>query len=266
MISIILPVYNQLEMTRECINTIQTNTTDYELIMIDNGSEPVFSLSEYPWVAFTEENEIKQFHYSDFEGYGNIKVIRNEENLGFPVAANQGIRVANKGDVIVLLNNDVFVTPGWAERLIAGLEKYDIIGPCTNYSSGLQQVRLEGIYHNLDELNSEAVKWSEMHDGKTDEVTWLIGFCFAFKKSLYNEIGEFDEFLWPSSGEEIDFCLRAKQAGKKIGIARDVYVHHEGSVTFKEMNSEYPYKDIIEKSEKHLKDKWKEAYSVQEVI
>jgi GT2 family glycosyltransferase len=87
----------------------------------------------------------------------------------------------------------------------------------------------------------------------------------AFKRSLYDELGEFDESLWPSSGEEIDFCLKAKQAGKKVGIAIDVYVHHEGSVTFKDMNAEHPYRDIIEKSEKHIKDKWGSAYESQGV-
>lgn len=249
MISVIVPVFNQLEMTGECIEAIRRNTKGYELIIVDNGSEPAFV-------------PLLELHATEFTGFVNPSLIRNEENLGFPVAVNQGIRVAT-GDVIVLLNNDVFVTPGWSERLLKGLEKYDIIGPCTNYSSGLQRVNLEGIYNDIDELNIEAVKWSEMHDGKIDEVNWLIGFCFAFKKSLYDELGEFDESLWPSSGEEIDFCLRAKQAGKKIGIARDVYVHHEGSVTFMEMNSEYPYKHIIEKSEKHLKDRWGDAYSRQ---
>jgi len=240
MFSIIIPVLDQLEITLKCIESIEDHTEDYEIIIVDNGSSPEYKPSDYT----------------------PFKVIRNEENLGFPVAVNQGIRAA-KGDVIILLNNDVFVTPGWAERLIKGLEKYDIIGPCTNYCAGLQQVRLEGIYHDLGELDREAVKWSEMHDGMIDEVNWIIGFCFAFKRSLYDELGEFDESLWPSSGEEIDFCLRAKQAGKKIGIARDVYVHHEGSVTFKDMNAEHSYRDIIAKSEKHLKDRWGDAYSGQ---
>ena len=243
MISIIIPVFNQMEMTQECISAIIANTKNYEIIFIDNGSDPMFNPDNLEWTE-------------------SFDVIYNETNLGFPVAVNQGIREA-KGDIIVLLNNDVFVTPGWAERIVKGLEKYDIIGPCTNYCAGLQQVRLEGIYHDLGELDREAVKWSEMHDGMIDEVNWIIGFCFAFKRSLYDELGEFDESLWPSSGEEIDFCLRAKQAGKKIGIARDVYVHHEGSVTFKDMNAEHSYRDIIAKSEKHLKDRWGDAYSGQ---
>jgi len=235
MISIVMPVLNQQSMTNVCIETIQAHTKDYELIIIDNGSEPAFKNA----------------------------LIRNETNLGFPVAVNQGIRAA-KGDVICLLNNDVFVTPGWADRLLTALDTHDIVGPVTNYCAGEQRVRLE-LYNDLEELDSEAVKWSQMHDGRIDDINWVIGFCMMFKKSLYDELGEFDESLWPSSGEEIDFCLRAKDAGKKVGIAIDVYVHHEGSVTFKDMNAEHPYKDIIEKSEKHIKDRWGSAYESQGV-
>ena len=244
MISIIIPVLNQHEMTKECIEAIRANTGEHELILIDNGSEPAAGWSKLGIAP------------SD-----NDWCLRNETNLGFPVAVNQGIRAA-KGDVICLLNNDVFVTSGWAERLLVALDEYDIVGPCTNYCAGYQRVRLD-MYNDLGELNTEAVKWSEMHSERVDEVNWVIGFCMMFKKSLYDELGEFDESLWPSSGEEIDFCLRAKDAGKKVGIAIDVYVHHEGSVTFKDIDGEHPYRKIIEASEKFLHTKWKEKYESQ---
>jgi len=248
MISIILPVLNEQEMTEECIDAVMKNTSAIsEFIIIDNGSERHFTLPDVRRVVTS--------------GIIEMQVIRNEENRGFPVAVNQGIRAA-KGDIICLLNNDCFVTTGWSERLLKALDEYDIVGPCTNYCAGRQRVRLD-MYNDLDELNTEAVKWSEMHDGRVDEVNWVIGFCMMFKKSLYDELGEFDESLWPSSGEEIDFALRAKDAGKKVGIAIDVYVHHEGSVTFKDIDAEHPYRDIIEASEAHIKAKWGEKYESQ---
>jgi len=244
MISIILPVLNQISMTNECIKAVRDNTSNYEIIIIDNGSEPPYEIINLPECPHT--------------------YIRYEENFGFPVAVNQGIRAA-KGENIILLNNDVIVTPRWADRLIKWLDEYDIIGPCTNYSAGYQRIRAFGIYHDIQGLNVEAEKWGEMHKGKADDVNWVIGFCMAFKKSLYEQLGIFDESVWPSSGEEIDFCLKAKNAGYRVGIAHDVYVHHIGSVTFKDINSKHPYRDIVEKSEKHLKDKWGDDYSSQRV-
>src|SRR5512139_3623441 len=96
MLSIIIPVVNQHEMTLECITAIREQTEDCEIILIDNGSNPPI---QKPYIGFID-----------------AAVIRNEENRGFPAAVNQGIKAA-KGDAVILLNNDVIVTPGWASML-----------------------------------------------------------------------------------------------------------------------------------------------------
>jgi GT2 family glycosyltransferase/predicted SAM-dependent methyltransferase len=224
MLSIIIPVFNQHEMTRECISAIQGNTQDYEIIMVDNGSFP------------------------PIEG----ATIRNETNLGFPVAVNQGIGAA-QGDVICLLNNDVIVTPGWSEHLLSGLDKFDIVGPMTNYCAGIQIAGLP-VYYDIASLNDRAVEFSENRKGMNLEVNWVIGFLFMFRRSLYDEIGGFDESLWPCSGEEIDFAFRAREKGHTVGIMQDVYVHHEGSVTFRSMDEDY--NAIVDRNNAHLAEKW----------
>jgi GT2 family glycosyltransferase/predicted SAM-dependent methyltransferase len=257
MLSIIIPVYNMHEMTKDCIEAIRVNTKDYELVIIDNGSEPeFFPPSNFRCVAMTEKNEIKQIHASDFEGYGDIRIIRNPLNLGFPVAVNQGIRAA-KGDVIILLNNDVICTPQWADHFLYHLENFSIIGPIANYCAGVQREILP-TYNDEKELFQEVEKWSEKHKGESLEVNFIIGFCIAFKKSLYDEIGPFDESLWPCSGEEIDFCLKAREKGYKIGIARDVYVHHIGSVTLEEMDRDgkIKYGELCNRNDEHLAKRW----------
>lgn len=228
MISIVIPVYGQYEMTDECLKAVGQHTQDYEIIVVDNGSP-----SPYGYAA-----------------------IRNDSNLGFPVAVNQGIRAA-KGDVIVLLNNDCIVTPGWSAKLLKHLEAFSIVGPLTNYCACLQRETVP-IYRDQPNLDRVAIGWSLDHAGQSVEVNWVIGFCMMFRRSLFDEIGPFDESLWPSSGEEIDFCLRARKAGHRIGIARDVYVHHEGSVTFSAMQEAgtISYKDVCDKADAHLAERW----------
>ncbi len=246
MLSIIIPIFNQHDMSAECINTIREHTQDFELVIIDNGSVPAFK--------------------PPFTGFSETTLIRNEKNKGFPVAVNQGIRAA-KGDKIIILNNDVFVTQGWAEKLTAALDEFSIVGPVSNYCAGMQQVQI-GTYENLDELNKEAEEWAGEYEGVAEEVNWIIGFCMAFKKSLYDEIGPFDESLWPCSGEEIDFCLRARAAGHKIGIVYDVYVHHEGSQTFNDMEKagQLDYMEIINRNDKHLIEKWGPDFFKQQSV
>jgi len=246
MISIVIPIFNQHDMTHECINTIREHTQDFELVLIDNGSDPVF---KPPFTGFTETT-----------------LIRNEENKGFPVAVNQGIRAA-KGDVIILLNNDVFVTPGWAERLVRWLDEFDIIGPCTNYCAGAQWVTTD-LYMGLDGLNDVAEQWAQDYSDTAQEVTFVIGFCMAFRKSIFDEIGPFDESLWPCSGEEIDFCLKAVAAGYTIGIARDVYVHHEGSQTFNDMvkAGQVDYNEVCKRNDAHLAKKWGDDFWLKQEV
>ena len=236
MISIIIPVFNQHDMTQECIYSILENTQDYELIIIDNGSNPPFK--------------------PPFTGMIETTLIHNDENKGFPVAVNQGIRAA-KGDVIILLNNDVIVTPEWAGRLIKWLDNFSIVGPVTNYCAGLQNVTAP-VYTSKESLYDVASQWSEEYAGLIQEVNFIIGFCMVFKKAIYDELGPFDESLWPCSGEELDFCLKARAAGHKIGIAQDVYIHHEGSQTFNDLvqAGQIVYEEICKRNDAHVAEKW----------
>lgn len=234
MISIIIPTYNNHEWTRECVEAVRENTQDYEIVIVDNGSTP------------------------PIEG----AAVRFEANLGFPIAVNHGIRVS-KGDVICLLNNDVIVTPGWANRLLAALEKYDIAGPMCNYVAG-KQVTSTPIYYDKQGLYERARAFNEQRKGMELEVNWIIGFCFMFRKSLYDAIGGFDESLWPCSGEEIDFCLRARSKGYRVGIVQDIYMHHEGSVTFRELDEDY--NAIVERNDKHLASKWGDDFWQKQLL
>lgn len=246
MISIVIPTYNQNQMLDECINSIRRHTDDYEIIIVDNGSVPAY------------ETE----HLADV----NLTLIRNEENQGFPKAINQGIR-ASKGEVIVLLNNDCIVTPYWSSRLLEGLKTCDIVGPLTNYCSGLQMV-LTPVYNNEEELDKVSLDWTSMCPGKIHKTNYIIGFCMMFKKSLFDSIGEFDESLWPCSGEEIDFCFRAKEKGFNVGICCDVYIHHHGSQTFKWMQREgiINYRTVCERNDKYLHNRWEDKFPIQEAI
>lgn len=238
MISIVIPAWNKHEMTAECIEAVKAHTQDFEIVLVDNGSDPPL---------------------------GGVAV-RNESNLGFPVAVNQGIRAA-KGDVIVLLNNDVICTPGWAERLLRGLESFSIVGPMTNYCSGMQATMI-GAYRDQEELDREASVWGDKHGGKVIEVNWIIGFLMAFPRSLFDELGPFDESMWPGSGEEIDFCFRARAAGRRVGIAFDAYVHHIGSQTFQEMHNKkiLDFGDHCKKVEDHIGKKWGKDYWYRQAV
>lgn len=250
MISIIIPVHNQHEMTKQCIDSIFANTEDYEIIIVDNGSSPSFQSRNKMFEILS-----MGYNYKDCAPISHY--IKNETNLGFPKAVNQGIRESN-GDIICLLNNDTVVTPGWLKGLTDALESgYDIVGPMTNYVAGLQKAST-AVYEDEETLNLAAKEWADKNKGMVQGVNFVIGFCMVFKKSLFEKLGDFDESMWPCSGEEIDFCLKCQASGGNVGIVKDVYIHHYGSQTFGDMQSagQLNYQDICKKCNKHLEEKW----------
>ena len=229
MISIIIPVHNQKDYTKACIESIEANTRDFELFVVDNGSKPPF---EKP-------------------------CIRNEENLGFPKAVNQGIEVA-KGDVIAILNNDVIVTKGWLEILQGHLSNgLDMVGPVTNSISGPQQVLIDQ-YDDLTTLYKAAEGLQEKKKGQSYPYHRLVFFCVAIKREVIDKIGLLDEIYTPGNCEDDDFCMTAIEAGFKLGIAEDCYVHHFRSVTHKAMDLDY--RELLATNQRIFNDKWGDKY------
>jgi glycosyltransferase involved in cell wall biosynthesis len=102
--SIIIPCWNQIEFTRQCITALKHHTRQpWELIVIDNGSTD----GTGPYLSGVQDAAAVP-----------VTVIANTTNRGFPAAINQGLRQA-RGEYLVLLNNDVVVTDAWLEQLIA---------------------------------------------------------------------------------------------------------------------------------------------------
>jgi len=234
-VSIIILAYNQHEVTAECLRSIREHTTDYEIILVDNGSSP------------------------PIEDVGSV-LIRNEENIGFPKAVNQGIDIST-GEYIVLLNDDTIVTEGWLDHLKAHLEDFDIVGPMTNYAAGEQRIALP-FYGDDEGLNKVATQYHLENREKATEVNFIMGLCMLFKRSLFDTLGPMDESLWPCSGEDIDYCFRAREMGLRVGIAKDVYIHHFGSQTLNDMSNKkvVDYVELCERNDKHLASKWGEGF------
>ena len=243
--SIIILTHNQLEYTKKCINSIFKHTREpFELIVVDNGSTD--GTVEYL------ESEVR----SRESGVG-IKIIKNKENLGFAAGNNQGMAEA-KGNYVLLMNNDIVVTPGWLGRLIACAEqnpKIGIVGPMSNYVAKPQLV--EDLTYNtetLDGLNDFALKFSNTYSGKTLPYMRVIGFCMLIKRAVIDKIGGLDTRYGIGNFEDDDFNLRAKLAGYEPCIVKDCFVHHFGSRTF--AGAKIDYRESLYKNWEIFKEKW----------
>lgn len=225
LVSIIMLTFNQRDLTRQCIESLQHYTPlPHELIIVDNGS--IDGTRDYL-------NDLAA-------GTKNVRVVFNDYNAGFAKANNQGAKYAT-GEYILLLNNDVILTEGWLERLIACAESdtaIGVVGPVTNKAVGQQVISV-----TLPVENAEIQKFACMQlmkaTGNWFETHRIIGFCMLIKKEVVERTGLLDERFGPGGFEDYDFCLRVKQAGYRIMIAEDVFIYHIGGLGYTQNNLDY---------------------------
>ncbi|MEP7125090.1 MAG: glycosyltransferase, partial [Byssovorax sp.] len=162
-----------------------------------------------------------------------------DENLGFCGGANRGLAAA-RGQYLVLLHNDVVVTPGWldglrdcldeAPRIVPGARRVGLVGPVTSSARGPQQVQNPGPF-DPDRLDEHAALHREAFRGKWTSAFTLASFCLMIRRDVHEAIGGFDERFFPAGYHDSDLVLRAQESGFDCMIAGDVYVHHEGGAT-----------------------------------
>lgn len=214
--SIIVPCHNQLPFTELCLQSVFDHSgNDWELVVVDNGSTdgtPAF-LAGLACGARVP-----------------VKVITNTTDLGFPVAVNQGLRVAD-GDILVLLNNDAVVVHRWLDHLEGLLQLVGMAGPMSNYAPPPQLV--EDIpYVDMVQMHRFAENWGIQHPATGLGVPKISGFCMAMRREVYETVGGMDEQFGLGYFEDDDYCERVRQAGYEIGIAQALFIHHFGSRTF----------------------------------
>lgn len=219
--SVIMLVYDNLAFTQDAVRSLFRHThLPFELLLVDNGSAHE---------AATWMDELATTR-------ANVTVIRNRRNEGFAYGCNQGLAQA-RGGVLVLLNNDVVLTAGWLEGLLSRLQAdphLGIVAPTTNATSGAQLVAVNR-YPGLPHLDDFAAIWAREHAGETPSAHRLVALAYAMPRRLIDTIGGFDTLFGYGNFEDDDFCVRAQRAGFGLAIAADVFVHHHGSATFRQM-------------------------------
>ena len=212
-ISIIIPVYGSFELLNQCLKSIyRSGLKNYEIICVDDGHP---SNTSY-----------------DYDIYENIIVVRNNENQGFSLTCNNGIKRA-KSDYILLLNSDTLITDGAVE---SGLLKLK-----SNSNIALVGSKLLNIDGSLQEAGG--VIWSDSRVEnfmrskpikipmvEFDRVAGYVSGASMFaNKAIWNKLGGFDNKFTPAYYEDTDICVRARSKGYKVYYCHDSeIIHAEG--------------------------------------
>lgn len=216
--SIIIVSYNTNKLLDKCLSTVFQNvgSLTIEVIVVDNassdGSQEMIS-KKYP----------------------QVHLIKNQKNIGYGQANNQGVRYANS-HTILILNSDIEVQPDALELLyrhfltlpsksILGAKLFNrdgtpqpSAGPKYSLTNIFAALFLKGDYLNL-------TRYSPNHIKKVD---WVMGACMMFSKKSFSEVGGFDEGIFMYM-EEIDWQYRAQQIGCQIYFYPDAHFMHVGA-------------------------------------
>ena len=221
-VDIVLPVYKGLAATRRCLESVLADPDRLpgRIVVIDDASpEPALS-------AWLDKLAAEQL----------IVLLRNKKNLGFVASVNRGMREAGSNDV-VLLNSDTEVPPGWLPRLAAQAyrsPRIASVSPFSNNATICGYPRIAG--SDLPFGRSVAAvdaACRQTNAGRWVDLPTTVGFCMYIRRAALADVGLFDEAAFGRGyGEENDFCLRASARGWHHSLACDVFVYHEGGVSF----------------------------------
>ncbi len=215
-IVVIVPIYNQLQAARRCIESILPTLADkHRLLLIDDRSD-AHTAAELSAFADT---------------HSRVTYLRNDLNLGFVGAANRGMSWAGiRGQDMILLNSDTLVVTGWLDRIQRAAESDPTIGilsPLANTSPHLHLHPPPGqTFLTADLWLQETVK------PLYPTVITPEGWCFYIRHQVWRRLGGFDPIFGRGYCEESDYCLRALAAGWRLACCDNLMIYHQGQVTF----------------------------------
>jgi GT2 family glycosyltransferase/glycosyltransferase involved in cell wall biosynthesis len=213
-VSVVIPVYNQLDYTLACLHSIRKNLplVSIEILIVDDCSA-----------------DNTQAVLGGVEG---IKYIRNRENLGFLRSCNLAVKSA-VGEYVFFLNNDTTVRDGWLDELVkifdnrpdAGLVGSKLIYPDGRLQEAGGIVWQDGSGWNYGKLDDPL----KPEYNYVKEVDYVSGAAIMVSRDLFIAMEGFDERYAPAYYEDTDLAFEIRKLGKKVYYQpSSVIVHYEG--------------------------------------
>jgi len=201
LVSVIVPVYNEVNLSLQCLASLAQVTSRYsfEIIVIDDGSRDA-----------TREK---------LEKIPGIRYLRNGQNMGFIRSCNRAAADA-RGEFLVFLNNDTVIQDGWLDHLVDTFQiepQTGLVGSKLIYPNG----RLQEAGGRVWEDGSTRIvgRYDDPHKPEYNylrPVDYCSGASLMIRAALFRELNGFDERFAPAYYEDTDLALRVRARGRKV--------------------------------------------------
>jgi len=250
LVSIVIPVHGQSDLTAACLSSLFEVEPGcrFELVLVDNGSDSATATLLDQCVA----------------AHSNARLVRNWENLNFALGCNLGF-AATRGDIVVFLNNDTRVRPGWLRALVAPLADPAIgaVQPKLLFPDGTIQTfgTVLGEQGHIPYELYRGLPGDARHLGTPRTLAMISGACLAIHAGDFAALHGFDP-IFINGQEDNDLCLRLKtDLGKTCRVEpSSVVIHHEGGTPGRGRFAYSNRRTFVERWKAHLTPNDTEIY------
>lgn len=206
LVSLIIPTRNAWALLKKCIDSIQRLTTysHYEILVIDNGSDEAESLT----------------YFAQISQQPDIHVLRDDRPFNYSALNNLAVSQA-RGQVIGLINNDIeVISPDWLGEMVAlalqpgvGAVGARLWFPDDRLQHGGVVLGIGGIANHAHKFLPRGQYGYFARAALIQEFSAVTAACLVIRKSVFEQVGGLDEVNLKIAFNDVDLCLRVREAG-----------------------------------------------------
>lgn len=208
-VSLIIPTRDRLSLLKQCVEGLlrRTDYPDFEVIIVDNDSREADTLR----------------YLADVVADARVRVLRIEGPFNFSKLNNDAVRIAT-GSIIGFINNDIDVIhPEWLAEMVAQIAQEDVGAVGAKLYYGNNTVQHAGVVLGLGGVAGHTEKYvgragsgyfGQLHFARS--VSAVTAACMLIKREIFDKIGGFDEVNLTVAFNDIDLCLKVREAGYRI--------------------------------------------------
>lgn len=223
LVSLIIPTRNGLQLLRQCVESVLRKSTypNYEILIVDNGSDDPATLQ----------------YLEDMQADARVRVLRDERPFNFSALNNAAAKLA-RGEVLGLFNNDLeTLSPDWLSEMVSHAIRPGVgaVGARLWYPN--ETLQHAGVILGIGGIAGHSHKNLLRHQhgyfcraALTQSLSAVSAACLVIRKAIYEEVGGLNETDLQVAFNDVDFCLRVREAGyRNIWTPYAELYHHESA-------------------------------------